>query len=216
MKKFFAQLRPMERRLAVGVLVVILLVLNWWFIWPHFSEWGNLHRQLESGRETLALYQKTITDSAKYGTLVANFENQGQFVPVEDQAINFQRTIQSQSLASGDSINSMGRPITHTNEFFIEQTLAIDVDGNDKQLVDFLFKLGSSASMIRVLDLELQPDQSKQRLNAHVQLMASYQKKPGAPAAPGKTKKSEANHATPLVLAAVEPKTFQPEPPDQP
>ena len=35
MKKFFAQLRPMERRLAVGVLVVFILVLNWVFIWPH-------------------------------------------------------------------------------------------------------------------------------------------------------------------------------------
>ena len=46
MKKFFAQLRPLERRLAVGVLVVLILVLNWVFIWPHFSDWSNLRHRL--------------------------------------------------------------------------------------------------------------------------------------------------------------------------
>ena len=40
-KKYFAQLRPMERRLAVGVLVVLFLVLNYVFIWPHFSDLGQ-------------------------------------------------------------------------------------------------------------------------------------------------------------------------------
>ena len=46
MKKYFAQLRPMERRLLVGVAVVVLIVLNAVFIWPHFSDWGDLQRRL--------------------------------------------------------------------------------------------------------------------------------------------------------------------------
>ena len=45
MKKYFAHLRPLERRLAVGVAVILILVLNWWLIWPHFSDWGNLRRR---------------------------------------------------------------------------------------------------------------------------------------------------------------------------
>ncbi len=45
MKKYFAQLRPLERRLAVGVLVILFLVLNYVFIWPHFSDWGNLRQR---------------------------------------------------------------------------------------------------------------------------------------------------------------------------
>ena len=36
MKKYFSQLRPLERRLAVAVLVVVIVVLNAWLIWPHF------------------------------------------------------------------------------------------------------------------------------------------------------------------------------------
>ena len=56
MKKFFAQLRPFERRLAVGVLVVFILVLNWVFIWPHFSDWSNLrHRLADAQAEAEAL-----------------------------------------------------------------------------------------------------------------------------------------------------------------
>jgi len=206
MKSFFAQLRPMERRLAVGVLVVVILVLNWWFIWPHVSDWSNLHSQLDDGRQKLALYQKTIDGASKYDAMVKSLESQGDVVPVEDQAINFLRTIQSQSSASGAGLVSMGRPVTHTNEFFVEQMQSIDVTGNDKQLVDFLYKLGSSASMIRVLDLELQPDQSKMRLNAHVQLVASYQKNPTAPAATNQNKKSQTNVSKPPTAAALKPK----------
>ncbi|HUC84754.1 MAG TPA: hypothetical protein VL970_06130 [Candidatus Acidoferrales bacterium] len=184
MKKFFAQLRPIERRFAVGVIVVVILVLNWWFIWPHFSDWSNLHGQFDDAQRKLGLYQKAIADTPKFEGLVKGFENQGEFVPVADQAINFLRTIQTQSSASGVGINSMGHPMTRTNEFFVEQTQSIDVSGNDEELVDFLYKLGSSASMIRVLTLELQPDGTHQRLMANVQLVASYQKNPTPTAAP--------------------------------
>jgi type II secretory pathway component PulM len=140
MKKYFAHLRPLERRLAVGVAVILILVLNWWLIWPHFSDWGNLRRR------------------------------EG------DQAINFMRTIQSQSAASGVNINSYSRSTMHTNQFFMEQTQNINAIATDEQLVDFLYKLGSGASMVRVRDLELQPDGAKQHLNANIRLVASYQK----------------------------------------
>ena len=60
MKKYFSQLRPLERRLAVGVLVVLFIVLNWVFVWPHFSDWGNLSRRLDGARNKLKLYQAVI------------------------------------------------------------------------------------------------------------------------------------------------------------
>ena len=37
-------LRPLERRLVVGVTVVLVLVLNGAFIWPHFSDWASWAR----------------------------------------------------------------------------------------------------------------------------------------------------------------------------
>jgi Tfp pilus assembly protein PilO len=176
-KKFFAQLRPLERRLAVGVLVVFILVLNWVFIWPHFSDWSDLRGRFEVAKQKLALYQTTILQTSNYEAQVKVFESQGDVVAPEDQSINFLRTIQAQATASQVQMGSMGRPSTRTNDaFFVQQIQNINVTATDEELVDFLYKLGSDASMIRVLDLELQPDPPHQKLNANIKLVASYQK----------------------------------------
>ena len=176
MKKYFAQLRPLERRLAVAVLVVLFLVLNYVFIWPHFSDWSQLRYRLADAQRKLALYRTTIAQSARYSALVKKMEGQGGAVAPEDQAINFIRTIDSQSARSGVGIINTSRQMTRTNEFFVEVTESINVTAGDQQLVDFLYKLGSDASMIRVRDLELQPDPAHQHLNANIRLIASYQK----------------------------------------
>jgi Tfp pilus assembly protein PilO len=188
MKKFFAQLRPLERRLAVGVLVVFILVLNWVFIWPHFSDWSNLRHRLADARQKLKLYQTTVLQTSNYQAQVKGFESQGEFVATEDMSVNFLRTIQSQALASGVGMVNPGRPLTRTNDaFFVQQIQNINVTATDDQLVDFLYKLGSDVSMIRVLDLELQPDPPRLKLNANIKLVASYQRN-----APGNLKTTTA------------------------
>ncbi|HZT22418.1 MAG TPA: hypothetical protein VFB55_05875 [Verrucomicrobiae bacterium] len=188
MKKYFAQLRPMERRLAVGVLVAFVIVLNGLYIWPHFADWSNWRRRLDDARHKLALYQSVISEKSKYEALVRGYEANGDYVAPEDQAINLLRTIQSQAAASHVNIISMSRQTTRTNDaFFVEQMQNVNVSGNDEQLVDFLYKLGSSASMIRVRDLELQPDPPRLHLNANIRLVASYQRKSSSPPAPVKT-----------------------------
>ncbi len=186
MNKYFAQLRPLERRLAVAVLVVVFLVVNWWFIWPHFSDWDELQLRQAAAESKLRVYQTAISQSPAYQKLVNELESTGDVVAPEDQGINFTRTIQTQSYASGVAILNTSRQITRTNDqFFVEQVLNINVQATDEQLVDFLYKLGSGASMIRVRDLELQPDPPHQHLNANIRLVASYQKNP--PAKPGST-----------------------------
>lgn len=183
MKKYFAHLRPLERRLAVGVVVVLILVLNFVFIWPHFSDWSQLKTRLKNARDTLASYQATVAQATNYQAQVKSLEGQGEFVALEDQAINFMRTIQAQAEASGVGRANYSRSIMHTNDaFFVEQVQNINVVATDQQLVDFLYKLGSGASMIRVRDLELQPDGPRLHLNANIRLVASYQKNPVAPA----------------------------------
>jgi hypothetical protein len=175
-KKYFAQLRPLERRMAVGVLVILIVVLNWVFIWPHFSDWGNLQRRGDDARRKLKLYQTAIAQTPAYEKQVKDLQGQGEFVTPEDQAINMMRTIQSQAAQSGVGIVNYSRSILHTNQFFMEQVQNVTVIADDKQLVDFLYKLGSGASMTRVIDLEMQPDAAKQHLNANIRLVASYQK----------------------------------------
>ncbi len=184
MKKYFEQLRPMERRLVVGVAVVLVLVLNAVFIWPHFKDWGALRHRLDQARSDLDRNQKASAQIPALTAEVKKFESEGQFVAPEDQGINFMRTIQLQSAQSGVQLQNTSRQITHTNDaFFVEQIENISVLATEEQLVDFLYKLGSGASMIRVRDLELQPDAPRQRLNANIRLVASFQKNPPAASA---------------------------------
>ncbi len=191
MKKYFAQLRPMERRLVVGVLVVLVVVLNAVFIWPHFSDWGNLRGRLDEAHRKLKLYQTAVGQIPALKVDLGKFESEGEFVAPEDQGINFMRTIQTQSNQSGVQLQNTSRQLTHTSDaFFVEQIENINVLATEDQLVDFLYKLGSGASMIRVRDLELQPDPPHQRLIANIRLVASYQKNP-LPAAKNPTAKAK-------------------------
>jgi Tfp pilus assembly protein PilO len=176
MKKYFAHLRPLERRLAVGVAVILILVLNYVFVWPHFSDWGKLRRREDDARRKLAAYQAAIEQTSGYQAQVKTLEGQGEIVAPEEQAINFMRTINEQSKDSGATIVNYSRSTMVTNQFFMEQIQNVNAIATDEQLVDFLYKLGSGASMVRVADLELQPDAPHQHLNANIRLVASYQK----------------------------------------
>jgi Tfp pilus assembly protein PilO len=192
MKKYFAHLRPMERRLVVGVAVVLLIVLNAVFIWPHFKDWGDLHDRLDEAHRKLKLYQEATTQIPALQKQVNNFKSAGEFVAPEDQAINLMRTIQAQAAVSGFGIQNYSRSLMRTNDaFFVEQVQNINVTATEEQLVDFLYKLGSGASMIRVRDLELQPDPPRQRLIANIKLVASYQKNPTAAPAKSSTAKAK-------------------------
>ena len=191
MKKYFAHLRPMERRLVVGVAVIFVLVLNAAFIWPHFSDWGKLRHRLAEAHGKLKTYQTAVAQIPTLTADVKKFESDGEFVAPEDQGINFMRAIQSQSAQSQVGIQNISRQLTHTSDaFFVEQVVNINVLATESQLVDFLYKIGSGASMIRVRDLELQPDAQHQRLNANIRLVASYQKNP-PPAAKISTPKAK-------------------------
>jgi type II secretory pathway component PulM len=189
MNKYFSQLRPLERRLVVAAAVVVFLVLNAVFIWPHYSDWGNLSGRLEEAKRKLKLYQTAVDQTATYEAQVKKFASQGESVAPDDQAINFTRSIQSQSIASGVQLQNTSRQITRTNDaFFVEQVQNISVLATGEQLVNFLYNLGSGASMIRVRDLELQPDVSRQRLSASIKLVASYQKNSPSAKAPSTAK----------------------------
>jgi hypothetical protein len=90
---------------------------------------------------------------------VKNLEGQGEFVaPKTRPSISCAPSSRNPPPAALASAN-YSRSMMHTNDaFFIEQMQNINVIATDEQLVDFLYKLGSGASMIRVRDLELQPD----------------------------------------------------------
>ena len=180
MKKYFEQLRPMERRLAVGVIVVLLLVVNYVMIWPHFGDWGNLDAKIQQERQTLQSYKDTIDQMPAVQKKLLKFQNEGEFVAAEEQGISFLSTIQQRASDTGVSIISAPPSTMHTNDaFYVERVENISARATDEQLVNFLYQLGNDPAMVRVWDLELHPDPARQRLEAGITLVASYQKTPG-------------------------------------
>jgi len=193
MKSYLSQLRPAERRLVVGVGVALVVALNWMFIWPHFSDFGNYERRLGDAEVKLKTYRNAVAQTSDLQKQLKTFESEGEFVALEDQGVNFMRTIQQQAAQSGVGLQNASRSISNTNDvFFVRQMQNINVLAAEENLVDFLYKLGSGSSMIRVRDLSLQPDPPRQRLVADIRLEASYQKNPAAsPAAKSSTAKAK-------------------------
>jgi hypothetical protein len=180
MKKYFEQLRPMERRLAVAVIVALLLVVNYLVIWPHFGEWADLDNKINQAQQKYKNYQDAIAQTPLYEQKLKKFQNQSEFVVTEDQAVLFMKTIQSRAIDTGVSIVNVPPSVMHTNDaFYVERVENITVKATDEQLVNFLYQLGNDPAMIRVWDLDLHPDGARQRLDAGVGLIASYQKTPG-------------------------------------
>ncbi len=177
---YWASLRPLEKRLVVGIAAVFFLVLNWLFVFPYFSEWGKLQDRMWEAQRKLRTYSAEIAQTNAYWAAVRQMEKQGESVPAEDQALHFQNIVNSQAGQSKVRLLSTGRINFQTNQFFVELSQTISIESREEQLVDFLYNLGEGESLIRVRDLSLRPDGPRQQLVASVTLVASYQKKAAA------------------------------------
>jgi hypothetical protein len=173
-------LRPFEKRLVVGVAAALFVVVNLVFVFPHFSDWGKVKGRMYKAQKTLATFQAEISNMRRLQADIHVLETAGgQAVPPEDQASQFQNAINSQAIASGVHMNGTSNPQTRTNDaFFIEQTETVSVISQEPPLVDFLYRLGASNSLIRVRELSLKPDAARQQLAGNIKLVASYQKNP--------------------------------------
>lgn len=183
-------LRSIERRMVIGIGVLLFIVINIFWVWPRFSDWSTTQKRISDAREKLARFQAAVDASPKIKKAIAEMERSGGGVMLEDQANNFARAVSSQAAQSGVSITGTSKMQTSTNEFFLELIQTFTVQSREEQLVEFLYILGTGDSMIRVRDISLRPDAAHQQLGGNIKLVASYQKKP-----PVKSTKPEAPKA---------------------
>jgi hypothetical protein len=201
-KDYFSRLSSSERRFVVVVGLVLFLVVNIFWVWPHFSDWGTIRGRIESATATLATFDAAFEKTNNWGIEVEKMQRGGGNVPAEDQAVAFLRAIQTQAAQSGVAVGGNGRLITRTNQFFMEQIQTINVSSGEKQLVDFLYNLGSGDSLVRVRDLSVHPDPAHQQLQANITLIASYQKNAKAPPA---SKNAPAAKPAPAAMPTTKP-----------
>lgn len=184
MKKHFDSLQPLEKRVVVGVGVVFFVVLNFWFVFPHFSDWGNVQGRMSRAQQNLAKFQAGIAEKPAIEKLIRELGEEGLNVEPQDQGNQFGRAVQKQAGESGVAILTTSKLQVRTNQFFLELTQNVGVQSREQELVDFLYNLGSTNSLIRVRDMSLHPDPSRQQLALNVKLVASFQKAAPRPAAP--------------------------------
>jgi hypothetical protein len=185
MKGYWENLRPFEKRVMVAVATGLFVLFNVWFVFPHFGDWDKMKYRLATAERSLTLREAEIKQMPFFDRELKKLEKEGQDVPAEDQALQFSRTVSDEEARSGVTSLSVGRIQTRTNQFFLEQAQTRNVQGQEQQIVDYLYNLGSGNSLIRVRDLSLHPDpQTRQQLAATIKLIASYQKNPTAKPAP--------------------------------
>jgi hypothetical protein len=207
-------LTPQERRIVVGIGMVLVIVLNLLFVWPHFSEWGKIRKQLASMRSDIEKYNKEIVldtnpTNGLQKQLAKLVRQEG--AGVMNEQVKLQSTIMTQARKTGVNVANYnpGGARPQTNEFFEEESIRITIDSQEPQLINFLYNIGNDPAMIRVSELDLTPqDQNRYRLRGYVTFIANYAKrapasaKPAAkPAVPG-TKAAQAEATTKPASAA--------------
>jgi hypothetical protein len=183
------QLRPHEKRLVVLSVAVLFVVLNLWLVWPHFKDAGRIREDLTRAQTRLAGYASELARTNEYQTRLAQLRTTGADILPEDRANALMSTIQNHILQTGISSGGLSMvPRTtrgRTNEFFEEQALTLRLNpSGPEELVNFLVAVAGSELVIRVKELDLRPDPSGTKLAGQLKLIASFQKKPPAKAAP--------------------------------
>lgn len=178
-------LRPSERRLLVAVGLILFVVVNIWFVWPHVGDLNKVKRKRAAALDKLALYQEEIGKKDEREAEVQRLGSAGADVRRQDQAIQLLRAVQEQARTHGVSITGNSRQTTRTNDvFFIEQSQNVTTLSGEDELVAFLYDLGSGNSTIRVRDLTIRPDPQRYKLSSTIKLVSSYRlDKPARPKA---------------------------------
>src|SRR5437899_2767038 len=143
MKSVFDKLnlRPGERRLVVGVGILIFVVLNLTFVWPNFGAYAATQKTIRETENKLRRFKMEVSRKAGYERELRALEDKGVFVSEQDQALDLQREVRSQAQIAGVDVRRYDPTVrgtsTRTNSFFDEASLVINFVTGEKELVDF-------------------------------------------------------------------------------
>jgi Tfp pilus assembly protein PilO len=164
-----------ERRLFMIVIVVLMLALMW-MVWGMIPSPSATQLKIAKAQSQLDEFQEEINKTDSYHQQISKLEGLGSAVIPIEQEVDMRAFINRLTAASGVDITSRASAEPKTSDFFIEQSMTIRFSSKESDLVNFLRKLGSSDSMVRVSQMRVNPDKNRYRLDGSMTLTASYQK----------------------------------------
>ncbi|MBX3748102.1 MAG: hypothetical protein KF833_22570 [Verrucomicrobiae bacterium] len=189
MLRFFDRLNltPSERRLVVGIAAIAFVVLNYWLVWPRFGDFREITERMEDTATKGEMYQREIARRPVYEAMLAKLQASGSALPVGEERIQFRSEMERLAREVGLMVPRWSDVQPErggtTNAFFEAIALTMtQVTGTEAQFVEFLYRVGSSSSTIRVKDLTLAPgsfdarSQGNTNLVGTIRLVASVQK----------------------------------------
>src|SRR5262245_42316188 len=170
-------LRPQERRLVVIVGMVLFVLINWWFVWPFFWEWGKVQNDLRKDASTLNKYNNEIAKKGQYERKQRDLEQTGS--EMLNSETDFQRIVSSQAASAGVYVSDLRTGIgggigSKTNQFFQEQSISVQFSSGGKEIVDFLVGIAAQNAMIRVREMNIRPDSVGQKLQGSIVFVGNY------------------------------------------
>jgi Tfp pilus assembly protein PilO len=217
MLRFFDRLNltPAERRLVVIIAAIAFVVLNYWLVWPRFSDFSRISDQIEEMKTKERIYQREIARQPVYAATLRMLQAEGSILPSGEENIQFRSEMERMARDIGLYVPQWGEVLAErgsgatTNAFFEPISLTMNrVSGNEEQFVEFLYNVGSRNSTIRVKELRLDPGnfdvraQGWTNLIGTIKLVASVQKE--TPTLPP-TVTATARPASPPMVPATNP-----------
>ena len=164
-----------ERRLVMAVLVVLMLALAW-MVWGMIPSPGVTQNKISQAQQRLNSFTNEISKIADYEKKIGELQGLGSAVIKIEQQTDMRKFINQLTAANGVDIDSTTSANPKTGDFFIEQSMTIRFSSKESDLLKFLWKLGSSGTMVRVSQMRVNPDKNRYKLSGSMTLTASYQK----------------------------------------
>jgi hypothetical protein len=210
-------LNAQERRLVVITGIVVFALLNWFFVFPEFGEYGKNLNRIDAARLQLGKYQDEITRRPAYEKEMKELKSQGSQIATEEAALRLSQEINSQAALSGVTITGM-TPLQRqaasgkTNAFFEEAAVTVNINTGEKELINFLYSLADKELLVRAKAMTISPDPSRMRLQGQITLVKSYQRRPPPKLAATAAAKPASTPAKPLPTAPKNEPTVTPAP----
>jgi hypothetical protein len=171
--------------------MLVFVLLNMWFVWPFFGEWGRVQNDLDKGRATLARYNAEIDRRAQYERKQRELEQTGS--EMLSSETDFQRIVSSQAASAGVYVSDLRTGAaaslgTKTNQFFEEQSIVVQFTSGGKEIVDFLVGIAAQNAMIRVREMNIRPDSSQTKLAGSITFVGNYSRPQSNPASTASTR----------------------------